>query len=180
MLADRKKCFSLQAAASQKPGHTLHEIGENFNRKSPPGREVLYLHMLLGDARLCLSGFSHISLLCLTRDVANLCSPPAQSMLMWPGVRAATAEPAGDVLFLRHFGTHLCSFSSRAVGPPCLSSLGGPAHLSISRHVGLSLVAPGHIKFLFVTPVVDHEISFLHNSSPLVSLCLYHKVSNRL
>lgn len=103
------------------------------------------------------------------------CSPSAESVLTWPGARAAAAEVVGHVLFLHYFGTHLFPFFSRAVESPWLSALGGPAPISIFRHVGLSFVRSHED---FVGPISSgprHE--FLTQLRLLVSLCLYHKVS---
>lgn len=114
------------------------------------------------------------------KGLPSWCSPPAESMLTWTGARAAASWASRRCwLFLGYFGIHLCSFSGRAVGPPCLLPLGGPAPLSISRHIGFSLVVLDHMKILLVTHVVGQGMSPLHNYSLLVSLHLYHKVSNK-
>lgn len=134
----------------------------------PPQGGRSSTHMWFWKAQGCASLDSPTSL-CFPwhKGLPTRCTPPAASMLKWPGARAATAELAGGVLFVDYFRTHLCSLSSRAVGPPCLSSLGCPAHLSISRHVGLSLVALDHMKILLVTPVVvGPRVEFLTQLRP--------------
>lgn len=110
MPGDTKKCFSCQAAASQKPGPALHENAENFNRKSLPGQQVLYPHMLPGGARLCLAGFFHLSLLCLTQGVANPVQPPGWVYAHVGRSKGCSSWASGRRwLILGYFGSHLCS-----------------------------------------------------------------------
>lgn len=107
------------------------------------------------EAKDCASLDSPNSLLCLTEELANLVLLPTKTSFTWARARTAVAEIVGDVLFQGYFGACLCSFSSRAVGHPCLSSLGNPALLGTSRHTSPCLVALVHANIFLMTLVMD-------------------------